>query len=171
MKPGDFGSGEANPRYRPAIERFAERCRFDPATGCVLWIGGMTAGRGSQKAQYGRFWYDGFNWLAHRWAAVYIHGIELGDNQGGHVCPHGPNTRCVQHIAAQSQLENLAEQNDRRKARQSNRTKQFWLFVSLGIEPPPATVEVDPGAVPFYDPPEWLLPFLPVRETFDDAPF
>jgi hypothetical protein len=77
-------------RARPALERFAEKCRFDPATGCVLWIGGTTAGRGN-SALYGSFWFEGSRWFTHRWSAIHIHGIDLGDNQAGHCCPHGPN--------------------------------------------------------------------------------
>lgn len=164
-----FLPGEANPSYRPALVRFAEKCRFDPTTGCVLWTGGTTAGHGN-STRYGAFWFEGERWAAHRWSAIHIKGINLGENQAGHYCPHGPNTLCVEHVTGQTQLENLAELNDRRKAKvlQSSETRQHWLFVSMGLEPAPAALEVDLHAVPFYQPPEWFLPFLPKPEKKDD---
>ena len=159
-------------RGRTALERFAEKCRFDPTTGCVLWIGGTTAGRGN-SARYGSFRYGDRAWYAHRWAAIYIHGLTLGTNQAGHCCPHGPNTLCVQHVRGQTQLENLDEQNTRMKAKaaQSASEKQFYLFISLGIEPTPPVQTVDPQAIPFYEPPAWFKPFMPKQENSDDCPF
>jgi len=165
--------GAANGRYKPALQRFAEKCRFDPTTGCVLWIGGTSAGRGN-SARYGRFCdADGQMVYAHRWSAVHIHGIALGDAQAGHCCPHGPNTLCIEHVTAQTQLENLAEQSTRQKAKalQSSAEKQRWLFVSLGIDPAPPAFEVNSDAIPFYDPPEWFKPFMPTTENSDDCPF
>lgn len=163
---------ENNPSYRPALERFAEKCQFDPTTGCVLWTGGTTAGRGN-SARYGSFWFDGVRWYAHRWSAIYIKGINLGSNQAGHCCPHGPNTLCVEHVTGQTQLENLDELNSRRKAKvqQSSTDKQFWLFVTLGIEQVAEPAEPDPDAIPFYEPPEWFKPFMPKMGTDDARPF
>lgn len=154
---------------RPAIERFAEKCRFDPMTGCVLWTGGTTAGKGN-SARYGSFWYAGSRWLAHRWSAIHIKGINLGENQGGHVCPCGPNTLCVEHIIGQTIAENVAEGNKRRKVVQLPTEKQAWLFISLGIENLPKTI-IRPSEVPFYSPPEWFKPFMPKQEIGDDCPF
>lgn len=57
-RPHKIYAGEAHPKYRPALERFAEKCRFDPTTGCVLWTGGTTAGHGN-SARYGAFWFEG----------------------------------------------------------------------------------------------------------------
>lgn len=167
-----FKPGIENPNYRPALERFAEKCRFDPTTGCVLWTGGTTAGRGN-SARYGSFWFDGVRWYAHRWSAIYIKGFNLGNNQAGHCCPHGPNTLCVEHVTGQTQLENLNELNSRRKAKaqQSSTDKQFWLFVALGIKQIAEPVEPDPDAIPFYEPPEWFKPFMPKTETDDACPF
>lgn len=164
--------GAEHKNFRPALERFAEKCRFDPLTGCILWTGGTSAGRGN-TARYGRFWDTGTMWFAHRWSGVHIHGLHLGEHQAGHTCPHGPNTLCVQHVAPQTQLENLKEQNARMKAKvqQSSADRQFWLLVSLGIEPAPPGQEIDPFAVPFYDPPEWFQPFMPKLEASDDCPF
>lgn len=163
--------GSANGRYAPALERFAKFCRFEPTTGCVLWIGGTSAGRGN-SARYGRF-YDGKMWYAHRWSAIHIHGLALGEKQAGHNCPCGPNTLCVQHLSGQTQLENLDELNTRLKAKavQSASERQFYLFISLGIEPAPAGQIVDPHAIPFYEPPEWLKPFMLAVEKTDDCPF
>lgn len=169
-RPNKLYHGEANHSFRPALERFAEKCRFDATTGCVLWTGGTTAGRGN-SARYGSFWFEGARWFAHRWAAIYIHGLNLGENQAGHCCPHGPNTLCVQHLTGQTITENLAEMNGRRKAQQTNDERQHWLFIHLGIEREPEPVEPDPDAIPFYEPPAWLRPFLPKSETTDDCPF
>jgi hypothetical protein len=160
-------------RARPALERFAEKCRFDPATGCVLWIGGTTAGRGN-SALYGSFWFEGSRWFTHRWSAIHIHGIDLGDNQAGHCCPHGPNTLCVEHVTGQTNQENQDEKNERRRAKveQSNAERQYYLLVQVGAEPAPPAYEPDPDAVPFYEPPEWFKPFMPKPETDnDDCPF
>lgn len=143
-----------------ALARFAAKCRFDPLTGCVLWEGGKTQGRGN-TAIYGSFWFEGRRWFAHRWAGVHIHGLDLDGVQAGHCCPHGPDTLCVQHIEAQTQADNLAEMHGRRAAAQSSADRQFWLFVSLGIEPPPAASgQPIADAMPFFDPPAWFRPFI-----------
>lgn len=155
---------------KPVLERYAEKCRFDPTTGCVLWTGATKAGQGN-SARYGGFWYEGEVWAAHRWSGIFIHGLDLEGKQAGHCCPHGPNTLCVQHVIAQTQLENLDEMNTRRKVQQSAHDRQFWLFVSLGIEPAPVVQQVDPDAIPFYEPPTWLRPFLIKRESDNECPF
>lgn len=155
----------------PALQRFAAKCEFDPATGCVLWRGGKTQGRGN-TAVYGSFWADGRRWFAHRWAGVHIHGLNLDGVQAGHCCPHGPNTLCVQHVVAQTQAENLAELNARLHGAQDARDRQYWLFVQLGIEraPPAATIITDD--VPFYTPPQWLVDHgVKVAQDDDDCPF
>lgn len=141
-----------------ALQRFREKCQFDPTTGCVLWTGGTTAGRGN-SAVYGAFWYEGRRWFAHRWAAVHVHGLVVGNLQVGHCCPSGPNTLCVEHVQPQTQVDNLDEMHGRRAgiALQSANERQFWLFVSLGLEPAPAIAAPDNDAVPFYSPPKWLV--------------
>lgn len=112
-------------------------------------------------------------WYAHRWSAVHIHGLDLGPNQAGHCCPCGPNTLCVEHVTGQTQLENLAELNDRLKARASQSTaeRQHWLFVSIGITQLPEPEEPEPDAVPFYEPPAWFKPFMKKAENENDCPF
>lgn len=152
-----------------ALARFAGKCEFDAATGCVIWRGGTTQGRGN-TAIYGSFWYEGRRWFAHRWAGVHIHGLALDGVQAGHTCPHGPNTLCVQHVEPQTQAENLAEMHGRRRVEQTANERQYWLFVSLGIEPAPGSPAPDPhDAIPFYDPPDWFRPFMPAPA--DDCPF
>jgi hypothetical protein len=160
-------------RSMTALERFASKCRFDPTTGCVLWEGGTTAGRGN-SAVYGSFWFEGARWFAHRWSAIHIHGIALGSHQAGHCCPHGANSLCIQHVTGQTNQENQDEKNERRraKAEQTNAERQYYLLVQVGAEPAPPAYEPDPDAVPFYEPPEWFKPFMPKPETDnDDCPF
>jgi hypothetical protein len=161
-------------RGKPALQRFAEKCEFDAATGCVLWIGGTSAGRGN-TTRYGVFWDNGRRVFVQRWAAVHIHGIELGSNEAGHCCPHGPNSLCVQHLEGQTKAENIAERNRRvAKANQPAATRQFYLFKQLGIgEPEPEEPVLIPVLeIPFYDPPEWFRPYLKPSETNDDdCPF
>lgn len=169
---------------KTALQRFAEKCEFDPATGCVLWRGGTTAGQGN-SARYGAFW-DAGPWKAHRWAAVHIHGLELGPHDAGHCCPAGPNSLCVQHLSGQTKAENIAERNTRvaRERRlqnlgqQDTLTRQAWLFVQLGIngDPEPEStnqkLETALSDIPFYEPPDWLRPYMKPREANDDdCPF
>lgn len=152
-----------------ALQRFASKCRFDAVTGCVVWAGGKTRGRGN-TAQYGSFWYDGRRWFAHRWAGAHIHGLRLDGVQAGHTCA---NTLCVQHVVAQSQAENLAEMHGRRarKVEQSNDERRYWLLVELGYEQVPDEPEAPVDDIPFHTPPEWLRPFLAQTEETDECPF
>lgn len=177
----------AGNRTKTALQRFAEKCEFDYATGCVLWRGGTTAGQGN-SARYGAFW-DGGPWKAHRWAAVHIHGIELGGQDAGHNCPAGPNSLCVQHLTGQTKAENNVERNvrvarerrERNLGQQDALTRQGYLFKQLGIyepepEPDPAmqaALDALDASVPFHQPPEWLRPFLKPKESADndDCPF
>ncbi len=47
--------GRMQPGYAGApLERFLRNCQFDATTGCVLWTGGTTTGRG-HTAPYGAF--------------------------------------------------------------------------------------------------------------------
>jgi hypothetical protein len=161
---------------KSALERFAEKCEFDPTTGCVLWTGGTSGGQGN-TTRYGVFW-DAGRVFAHRWAAVHIHGIDLGSNEAGHCCPHGPNSLCVQHLEGQTKADNIAERNRRvAKANQTAATRQFFLFRQLGImevEPDPEIERLtgELNAIPFYEPPDWLRPYLKPREANDDdCPF
>jgi hypothetical protein len=144
---------------RPAILRFIEKLAFDPLTGCVMWIGGTTSGQG-HNSRYGSFWFEGRRWFAHRWAAMYIHGLDIEGLQVDHCCPHGPHTLCVEHLKTETLEANRALQNKRRGlARQTNETKQYWLMVQRGYENyvPPIR---DSGEVPFYEMPKWLKEYM-----------
>ena len=161
---------------KTALQRFAEKCVFDYSTGCVLWTGGTSTGRGN-TTRYGVFWAEGRRVFAHRWAAVHIHGIDLGSNEAGHCCPDGPNSLCVQHLEGQTKAENIAERNTRvAKANQDAMTRQAYLFLQLGIGGEPSEPETNSRAscdiVPFHSPPAWLRPYIkPPENNDDDCPF
>ena len=128
------------------LVRFAKYCRFDAATGCVVWVGGTTQGRG-HSSPYGSFWYAGRRWFAHRWAAKFIHGLDIEDMQVDHCCPHHPNTLCVEHVQAITPAANRELQ-----------TRRYWVFVTKGLEPPPSfwlPPEPEEQQIPFFTPPEW----------------
>ena len=168
-KKGNRYSAEG--RGKTPLQRFAEKCAFDPFTGCVMWVGAQTSGHGHNQP-YGRFWFEGEAWLAHRWAAIHIHKQNVGSLQVDHCCPAGPSTLCVQHLQPVTLAENVELQQTRNNHRcaQSLVTAQYWLFVSKGIEeyqePPPR----QPGDIPFYTPPDWLVPFLKT-EALQECPF
>lgn len=169
--PGNKFACKAN-REKTPLERFAEKCVFDYSTGCVLWAGGTSTGRGN-TTRYGVFWAEGRRVFAHRWAAVHIHGIALGSNEAGHCCPHGPNSLCVQHLEGQTKAENIAERNTRvARVNQDARARQFYLFQQLGIyQPEPEHDCPTSDTVPFHEPPAWLRPFIISESTNDDCPF
>lgn len=158
------------------LQRFAEKCEFDATTGCVIWKGGTSAGRGN-TTRYGVFWAEGRRVFAHRWAAVHIHGIDLGSDDAGHCCPGRPNSLCVQHLSGQTKADNIAERNTRvAKATQLADVRQHFLFVQYGFR----TDDLDDGMsaaleklndVPFHTPPEWLRPFMTKAGDNDDCPF
>lgn len=156
------------PEVASALRRFRAKCVFQPETGCVIWTGGKTAGRGN-SALYGSFWFQDRRWFAHRWAACFIHGLDIEGKQVGHNCPHTPdehpNTLCVEHVVGQTQIENLAEQMARGTgiagqwlAQQAPEERRMWLLTELGYEVPPPTH--DPTTlvdeIPFFEPPKWL---------------
>lgn len=147
-----------------AIERFRSKCRFEPETGCVVWTGGQSAGRG-HHVKYGVFWFEGRRWFAHRWSAKFIHGLEIEDHDVDHCCHTiaKPNTLCVEHVAAETPARNRELQ-----------TMRTMIHLQVGLvqyediygpaEPP------DEDLIPFYQPPAWLGQ----KETEhgrDDCPF
>lgn len=153
-----------------AIERFAAKCEFDPGTGCVLWTGGTTSGQGN-TVRYGSFWFDGRRWFAHRFAAQFIHGIEITGTTVGHCCKPVPNSLCVEHLEAQSLTENVGERNTRYAANQRADERQGYLLLQLGINEPEPKPEPPAGeldGVPFYDPPAWFREH--VEQTRNDDP-
>jgi hypothetical protein len=167
-------------RNATPLERFRLYCQFDPATGCVLWIGGTTQGRG-HSVPYGSFKDAGRRWFAHRWAAVNIHGLEIEGLQVDHCCdpwraggtePLLPNTLCVQHVQALEGTRNRSLQDERR----------LWVLTQKGYyAPPPLFAELEPppeylpppGFAPIHEPPAWLglkRVDSPVKSD-DDCPF
>lgn len=139
-------------RYVPhpdPLQRFLSKCRFDPMTGCVIWVGGKTRGRG-HTGWYGCFKFLGKVWKAHRWAAKYILGLRVDDLiQIDHCCPHGPDTLCVRHLQS--------------VAPSVNRELQ-WIRVQVGLDPEPDPIERTDAGIPWYEPPEWARD-LPLVET------
>ena len=157
------------------LERFRRYCQFDPTTGCVLWTGGTTSGRGNSTT-YGSFWYEGRRWFTHRWAAIHIHGMEPEHIAGHHVdhcCdlyrhggaePLAPNTLCVQHVRALTPRDNSLD----RWARQQFAT----LTNGYGeAEPSYGGLQAPAPALPTYRPPAWLGVDSPVISADDDCPF
>lgn len=153
------------------LERFRKYCQFDPTTGCVLWVGGTTAARG-KSALYGSFWADGRRWFAHRWAAANIHGLQIDGHTVDHCCepyragtgePILPNTLCVQHLAAESRVDNTILAMRRRT----------WVLTQKGYyEAPPLFAELEVrGAAPFHRPPAWLGLDSAVNSADEDCPF
>lgn len=159
----------ANGSFLPvdAMQRFREKCRFEPETGCVVWIGGTTMGRG-HHVPYPAFWFEGRRWLGHRWAAKYIHGLEIDGLQVDHCCPHVPlpNTLCVEHVQVLTLEQNRWLQTERRRA---------YVHMQVGLlayedvygPPPSAAEELD---IPWFSPPSWLGNTGELRAT-DERPF
>ena len=145
---------------KSALERFAEKCAFDPTTGCVMWIGGTTSGHGHNQP-YGAFWYEGRRWFAHRWSAAFIHGLDITNQHVDHCCPSGPTTLCVEHVRVTTPEENRYLQNVRKDHRcaQNPATRQHWLFVTKGLEEyhAPRREILD---IPWYRAPEWFDVFM-----------
>ncbi len=125
------------------LERFKRYCQFNPLTGCVEWIGGRTRGQG-HHGWYGRFWDGSRSVLAHRWAALHIHGLTVTpDVQVDHCCfdDRPCNTLCVQHLQTVPPTVNRELQ---------------WIRAQVGLDPPPPQYESSNDDVPFYIEPEWM---------------
>lgn len=137
-----------------ALERFKRYCRFDAETGCVLWTGGKTMGRGHSDP-YPAFWFNGDNWLGHRWSAKFIHGLDIEAFHVDHCCPNIPlpNTLCVEHVQALTPRENRLLQTDRRRR---------FIHLQVGLLPyedvyGPQPDPIPPDQlIPFHEPPAWL---------------
>ena len=146
------------------LQRFIEKCQFEPETGCVVWTGGRTMGRG-HNVPYGAFWAEGRRWFAHRWAARFIHGFDIEGLQVDHRCPNIPlpNTLCVEHVRPLSGDINRWLQTERRRA---------FIHMQVGLlsyedvygPPPPGDVP----QIPYYSPPAWLAS---QGEDDDNCPF
>lgn len=155
----------------PALERFLRNCRFNPGTGCVLWTGGTTAGRG-HSARYGAFWYEGRRWAAHRWSSRFIHGHVIDGLQVGHFCNEttwldAPDTLCVEHVRPETAEVNRALQTlHLRAVQQSVEQRRFWVHAQVGIHEAPPVSHACFSAVPFYEEPAWLRG-VPIEQPFE----
>jgi hypothetical protein len=148
-----------------ALARFRAKCRFEPETGCVVWTGGVTMGRG-HHIPYPSFWFDGARWFGHRWAAKYIHGLDRDAFQVDHCCPLivKPNTLCVEHLQCLTP----------RVHQQLTEQRKIMIHLQVGLlryeevyGPLPETRDED--SIPYFTPPAWLG--LPKSEFPDDCPF
>jgi hypothetical protein len=150
-----------------AVERFRRFCRFQPETGCVVWIGGTRSGRG-HNVPYSNFWFNGYNWLGHRWAAKFIHGQDIEGFHTDHCCPNIPipNTLCVEHVQSLTPRENRELQHTRRKNAIHMQVGLLPYEDVYGVPPEPAPID---NLIPFYEPPAWLQ--LPKGPTDDRCPF
>lgn len=110
--------------------------------------------------------------LAHRWSAEHIHGFSIDGLHVDHSCPAGPSTLCVQHLKPETAQVNRELQHSRPgRAFQSLETRQYWVFVQKGIKQHYKPLRLV-GDVPFFQPPEWLRPFMPAWEPANvDCPF
>lgn len=140
-----------------ALARFAAKVRFDAATGCVIWRGGTTTARNGE-GRLGAFWFGQRRWVASRWAAKYVHGLDIDNGQEVNVLCD--NELCVQHLRAEFPIRN---------------TRQHYLLLGMGYgeeEPQAVAQERKEDGVPFYPPPDWLRPFLHhENQSSDDCPF
>lgn len=138
------------------MERFLSFCRFEPETGCVLWIGAQTSGRG-HSSPYGSFWFEGKRWFAHRWSAKHIHRLEIDGLQVDHCCPHItlPNTLCVEHL----QVLTLGENRELQTARAFEARKRA-IYIQVGLldygDVYGRPTEDELELIPFFQPPAWL---------------
>lgn len=153
-------------RQLTPLERFLSFCRFQPETGCVVWTGGTTKGRG-HHIPYPSFWHAGKRWFGHRWAAKFIHGIDIDGLHVDHCCPNipKPNTLCVAHLQGVTPRVN----------RQLQETRKLFIHLQVGLLQyeeiyghSPDPVVVPPDAIPIYDPPPW---FPQRRDSHVDCPF
>lgn len=146
------------------LDRFRKFCRFEPETGCVVWTGGQSAGRG-HHVKYGVFWFEGRRWFAHRWSAKFIHRLEIEDHDVDHCCHtiSKPNTLCVEHLAAETPARNRELQFQRTMIHLQVGILQYEDVYGL----PPS----DDNLIPFYSPPAWLGIKEETQHGRDHCPF
>jgi hypothetical protein len=155
----------ADRRGRTALDRFRSFCRFEPETGCVVWVGGKTKGRG-HHVDYGAFWFEGRRWFAHRWSAKFVHGLVIEGFDVDHCCPHIalPNTLCVEHVGAETPARNRELQ-----------TQRTMIHLQVGLIQYEDIYGPDPephDLPPFFSPPAWLVGNQgPTHDDADDCPF
>ena len=120
----------------------------------MVWIGGKTKGRG-HHVDYPSFWFDGERWFGHRFAARFIHGLDIDGFHVDHCCPNIPipNTLCVEHVQAKTPRQNRELQTERRR---------HFIHLQVGLVQYqdaygfPAGQESGEPDIPFYLPPHWL---------------
>lgn len=135
-----------------AIARFAAKCRHNAATGCVEWVGGKTRGRG-KTSWYGSFWFEGRRWTAHRWAARFVHGLEIDGLEVDHECG---NTLCVHHLQAVTGPVNR---------------ELYWIRIEVGLEELPPEDQPHDDGFPFHPEPDWLRPYTRTAGPSHEPPF
>lgn len=155
--PAPFPTPSSAAYLEAALQRFARKCIFDAGTGCVLWAGALHYGQG-KNVPYGDFWFVNKAVRAHRFAAKYIHGIQLTlEEQIDHCCDDfgildKPETLCVQH------LQPLPVETHR---------ELTWVRRERGFggeEDFKARFNTEPFShVPFFNPPAWLVKYSPVK--------
>jgi hypothetical protein len=160
-------------RFKTPLERFVEKCAFDPYTGCVMWIGGTTSGQGHNEP-YGRFWNGERMVYAHRWSAEHIHGFDVTGLQVDHNCPVGPSTLCVEHVNPEtSEVNRILQATRPGRAFQDLETRRYWIHVQVGLEPLPPRERM-PADAPVFLPPAWLRSYMPdfkIERIDDGIPF
>lgn len=167
-------NGYVERRKLSAFERFRSFCRFEPETGCVVWTGGTSKGRG-HHVPYPVFWFEGRRWFGHRWAAKYIHGHDIDGFHTDHCCPNIPlpNTLCVEHLQPLPLRQNVLLQHERRKRFIHMQVGLLQYCEVYGHDP--EVPVLDASAIPFYTAPAWLgLNEGTISDTtrkFADCPF
>lgn len=148
---------DPSPEYiAKSIERFKKFCRFDPGTGCVIWTGSTSMGRG-KSAPYPHFWFNGEKWWGHRFAAKYIHGLDIEGLDVDHCCSDRtaavshPDTLCVEHLQALEPHRNRELQ-----------TRRMFIHLEVGLEDYEEIYRGYPEEpftqIPYYPMPSWLKP-------------
>lgn len=90
-----------------AINRFISKVRF--SKGCWLWTGWTEKTNG-----YGKFWYEGRNWGAHRVSLILFRKIELTKNDiVCHLCNNPPCVNPKHLIVGNSSTNNIMSQRYR----------------------------------------------------------
>jgi len=103
------------------IARFLNMCVEDPTTGCLIWAGAQSRGRGN-TAWYGSFTPTGCHSVrAHKFYAVSVLGLrpKTDLHHLDHTCT---NSLCVRHVECVPVSVNLALR---------------WIRVQVGLDPSP----------------------------------